>query len=307
MEKTERITKTELAISTDFMGEPPELEQLQSTLRQIKEAGFTHIHWCHEWEGDYIYSSFEMQQIREWMEEYGLQGKALHATKGTRRNVNLRREHYRRDYTSDWEYNRKAGVELIKNRVDMAACLSVHEIVLHLYAPHFTILERPQIKEDFYACVCRSFDELMPYCLEKDVRICLENLFDMPGEYMLEIWDRLFAKYPAEYLGLCFDTGHANIVWGQKTPDIMAKYQDRIYAVHLHDNDGSVDFHRLPKEGNIAWESVMNVLAHSPYEGPLLLEVNSYDPDPAAFLKKAYQAGCYLDALYGNAKSIAGN
>ncbi len=161
------MNNIELAISTDFMGEQPELEQLQSILRKIADAGFTHIHWCHEWEGDYIYSSFEMQQIREWMDECGLQGKALHASKGSRKNVNIRREHYRRDYTSDWEYNRKAGVELIKNRIDMAVCLGVHEIVLHLYPPHFTILEKPETKENFYDCVYKSFDELMPYCLKK--------------------------------------------------------------------------------------------------------------------------------------------
>lgn len=295
------MNKTELAIATDFMGERPELEQLQSTLKQIADAGFTHIHWCHEWEGDYIYSLYEMQQIKEWMDQFGLQGKALHASKGTRRNVNIRKEHYRRDYTSDWEYNRKAGVDLIKNRVDMAECLSVHEIVLHLYVPHFTILEKPETKENFYTCVYKSFDELMPYCMEKNIRICLENLFDMPGEYMLEIWNRLFEKYPAEFLGLCFDTGHANIIWREQTPCIMQKYQDRIFAVHLHDNNGSVDFHRLPGEGNIPWIPTMEALAHSSYEGPLLLEVNSYDADPELFLKKAYKAGCYLQSLYQDA------
>ena len=185
MEKIIKMNNIELAISTDFMGEQPELEQLHSILRKIADAGFTHIHWCHEWEGDYIYSFFEMQQIREWMDECGLQGKALHASKGSLKNVNIRREHYRRDYTSDWEYNRKAGVELIKNRVDMAVCLGVHEIVLHLYPPHFTILEKPETKENFYNCVYKSFDELMPYCLEKNVRICLENIIGCSADSFL--------------------------------------------------------------------------------------------------------------------------
>lgn len=297
------MNQVELAIATDFMGEKPELEHLQAVLKQIADAGFTHIHWCHEWEGDYIYSYYEMQQIQEWMAFYHLKSKALHASKGSRRNVNIRRGHFRRDYTSNWEYNRKAGVELIKNRIDMAACLSAREIVLHLYPPYFTIQEKPEIKEEFYACVCKSLDELMPYCLEKEIRICLENLFDMPGEYMLEIWDRLFEKYPAKFLGLCFDTGHANIIWGKEAPHILSQYKNRIYAVHLHDNDGSVDYHRLPGEGNIDWTSVMHMLARSSYDGPLLLELNCYDPDPALFLEKAYKAGCRLDTLYRNEKS----
>ena len=297
------MSKTELAIATDFMGEKPELEQIRFLMKQISDAGFTHIHWCHEWEGDYIYSSFEMLQIKEWMEEFNLKIKALHASKGTPRNVNIRREHFRRDYTSDWEYNRWAGVELIKNRVDMAACLSAHEIVLHLYPPHFTIQEKPETKENFYACVYKSLDELMPYCLDKNVKICMENLFDMPGEYMLEIWNRLFERYPKEYLGLCFDTGHANIIWGERAPKMIEKYIDRLYAVHIHDNNGSVDYHRIPGEGNIKWNSIINLLARSSYEGPLLLELSCYDPEPEVFLQKAYKAGCYLDTFYQKEKT----
>ncbi|HCD45106.1 MAG TPA: sugar phosphate isomerase/epimerase, partial [Lachnoclostridium sp.] len=50
----------------------------------------------------------------------------------SKRNVNLIDGHYRKDYTSDVEYNRKAGVELIKNRVDLAAYMGAKEIVLHL-------------------------------------------------------------------------------------------------------------------------------------------------------------------------------
>lgn len=296
------MSRTELAIATDFAGESTELEQIRGTLEKIAEAGFTHIHWCHEWDGDYIYSRYEMQQIREWMDQFGLKSKALHATKGSGRDVNIRREHYRKDYTSDWEYNRKAGVELIKNRVDLAVCLGASEIVLHLYVPHFTIRENPEVKENFYDCVCRSMDELMPYCLQKGVRICLENLFDMPGEDVMEVWDRLFARYPAEFLGLCFDSGHANMLWGNQMVDIIRKYGERLYAIHLHDNNGAADFHMIPGNGRIDWESVMGALAESAYEGPLVLEISSYERDTDVFLRKAYEAGCRLDELYRKEK-----
>lgn len=290
--------KTELAINTDFKDESTQLECLKDDLAKIAGAGFTHIHWCHEWDGDYIYSPYEMDQIREWMEIYGLKSKALHAAKGSARDVNVRETHYRKDYTSDWEYNRRAGVDLIKNRVDLAAVLGASEIVLHLYVPHQTIRQRPEIKENFYACVCRSMDELMPYCLQKNVKICLENLFDMPGEYMLEAWDRLFAKYPPAFLGLCYDTGHANMIWKDRSPEVLDAYKNRLFAVHMHDNDGRDDQHQIPGEGSIAWEPVTKLLAASAYEGPLLLELSYYGKDPERFLEKAYAAGCRLDSLY---------
>lgn len=288
----------ELAINTDFKDESTQLECLKDNLAKIAGAGFTHIHWCHEWDGDYIYSPYEMDQIREWMELYGLKAKALHATKGSARDINLREPHYRKDYTSDWEYNRRAGVDLIKNRVDLAAVLGASEIVLHLYVPCQAIRQRPAEKENFYACVCRSMDELMPYCLRKNIKICLENLFDMPGEYMLEAWDRLFAKYPPEFLGLCYDTGHANMIWHDRSPEILDAYANRLFAVHLHDNNGRDDQHQIPGEGSISWEPVAKLLARSAYQGPLLLELSTHGEEPDRFLERAYASGCRLDSLY---------
>ena len=77
----------ELGISTDFANEPWELEEIKNKLREIAEAGFTHIHWCFDWDGDYLYARSEMEQIRSWMDELGLKEKGLHASKGSRRFV----------------------------------------------------------------------------------------------------------------------------------------------------------------------------------------------------------------------------
>ena len=74
----------ELAISTDFSAEFTTIEETEECLRLISEAGFTHIHWCFEWDGDYQYAYSEMEQIKDWMEKYGLRAKSLHASKGSR-------------------------------------------------------------------------------------------------------------------------------------------------------------------------------------------------------------------------------
>ncbi len=294
------MEQIELGIATDFAGESPQIEEVEKILYKAAKAGFTHIHWCHEWDGDYLYSSYEMEQIKEWFEKYGLKAKALHASKGSRRNVNILNGHYRKDYTSDIEYNRKAGVELIKNRVDLADCLGATEIVLHLYVPHITIRKRPEVKKEFYTQVYKSMDELQPYCIKKGVRICIENLFDMPEEEQLEQLDLLFAQYPPEFLGFCLDTGHANMIWGKDIPKIIEKYGERLYAVHLHDNKGAVDFHLIPGEGSIKWPAVMKAIAKSAYIPPLVMELNCYEDDMEEFLQKAYKAGIWLNEMYSH-------
>ncbi|MGL4736218.1 MAG: sugar phosphate isomerase/epimerase family protein [Cellulosilyticaceae bacterium] len=296
------MSRVELAIATDFQGEDVEVEKIEETLKRIANAGFTHIHWCHEWDGDYIYSTYEMLQIREWMIQYGLKAKGIHATKGSRKPIERINYHYRKDYTSEITYNRKAGVELIKNRVDLAACIGATEIVLHLYVPYETVANDPEQKEHFYQQVYASLDELEPYCLEKGVRICIENLFDITQEMMEESLERLFSKYDQAFLGFCIDTGHANMIWQDEMVQFIERYKDRLYAMHLNDNDQKGDGHHIPGDGTIKWPEVMAVIGESVYQAPLLMELSCREKDVEKFLERAYKQGVMLHEMYEAAK-----
>lgn len=295
----------ELGVNTDFDREFEKIEEIEESIRQISAAGFTHMHWCYEWDGDYLYAHSEMEQIREWMDKYGLKAKSLHASKGSRGIGSGRREsHYRKDYTSGVEYNRIAGVELIKNRVELAHMLGTTEIVLHMYLPYQDFADVPGAKEDFYRQIYRSLDELQPFCKERKVRICVENLFEAPGELQLEQFDRLFSRYPADFIGLCLDTGHAHLVWGNEFISVFAdRFKDRLYSIHMHDNrgwgkePGCNDAHMLPGECSIDWPALMEVLNRSAYEDPWVLEVmKPAGEDAAAFLKRARSAGEWMAA-----------
>ena len=94
-----------LGFATDYAGESASVEEMYRTLSDISEAGFSHIHWTHEWSGDYTYSVYEMIQIREWMDALRLKSKGLHATESSnRRNIQGKysyrwSEQDRRDYT----------------------------------------------------------------------------------------------------------------------------------------------------------------------------------------------------------------
>lgn len=290
------MSKIELAFATDYSGESTVIEETENMLKRVAAAGFTHIHWCQEWDGDYIYSVHEMKQIRGWMDQLGLKAKALHATKGSRRGIAFQREHYRKDYTSNLEPNRKAGVELIQNRIDLASEIGASEIVLHLYVPYMSMNENPEVKDLFYQNVYRSLDELKPYALEKGVRICFENLFDMPVNYMEDLFERIFGRYTGDFIGFCLDTGHANMLWREGMYEVIEKYGERLFAVHIHDNFGVVDSHMIPGDGGIDWPRLMKVLGKTAYQRPLTMELFCYDEEEA-FLKRAHEAGVWLDGL----------
>lgn len=300
-----------VAMTTDYDGESTSREEVFETLKRIADAGFSHVHWCHEWSGDYIYSESEMYQIKGWMHDLGLKCKGIHATEGCRRNrLKPNPFHYpcacqnRRDYTSEDEYARRAGVELVMNRIRMAEILETDAIVLHMQLPYKLFEEDPQMKERYYKQVFRSFDELEVYCKNKHIRICMENMLGTPDEYQVEQFDRLFDRYDSEFLGFAYDCGHGNVT-GRGGMELLKRYQERLYMMHLHDNHGlssedcwedaeamcRCDEHNNPFDGMIDFEELARWIAGSPYELPIVLEVAKRDRDERQFLQEAMAAG----------------
>lgn len=299
-----------IAYATDYAGESTSAESLYHTLKRIAGAGFSHIHWCHEWSGDYTYSRAEMLQIRAWMDELGLKCKGLHATEGCRRKNPKTKYHYRcmeqnrRDYTSENEYNRQAGVELIRNRVQMAEVLGTDAIVLHMQLPYKSFEEEAGFRERYFRQVFRSLDELEEECRTRGIRICFENLLGTPNSYQIDQFDRLFSRYDETFVAFCFDSGHA-LITGSDPLELLKRYKDRLYMMHLSDNHGlrspscwehgiemnQCDEHNNPFDGTFDWEGFASVVAESPYELPVVLEVTKWDRDEQIFLKEGLAAG----------------
>ena len=67
--------------------------------------------------------------------------------------------------------------------------------------------------------------------------ICICLLYTSSAKDQIEQFDYLFGRYPADFLGLCIDTGHANLVGGNEFIKLLAtRYADRFFCQHLHDN-----------------------------------------------------------------------
>ena len=279
-----------LSIATDYHGQSRNTTEIKATLIAIAQAGFSHIHWCHEWSSNYIYSVHEMLQIKEWCNELGLLVKGLHASHGEK-NSGLK------DYTSANDYNRLAGVELIKNRVDLAYLLNAKDIVLHFNLPAPGDDKDPDYKDHFDRTF-RSFDELEPYCKTRGIRICIEN-GGTPAVFNLKL-DTLFQRYDKDFMGFCLDTGHAFRECRDNCLVFAERYNDRLFIIHGDDNRGESDEHRLPFDGGFDWEGFAPLLARSPYTFPINLEVSieTYKgEDDAAWLKKAYEIGSRFSTM----------
>ena len=182
------------------------------------------------------------------------------------------------------ERDRKWIHELQKNSLRVAGMLGLKTLTMHIGRLCF----HPDIAESTPEAVKKYtleiLDDLLPVAEENNVIIALENLFH-PTATCDEL-PAYIEHYNSPYLGICFDSGHANVVEKEttKTPDQMdemiklawpdriityrenciEKMAPHIVTTHLHDNNGRGDHHQLPgTNGNIDWQRVCTVLAGS--------------------------------------------
>jgi sugar phosphate isomerase/epimerase len=95
-------------------------------------------------------------------------------------------------------------------------------------------------------------------------------------------------------VGVCLDLGHAHMHEG--APESIEQLAGYVHTIHLHDNLGRADDHRLPFAGSIDWPSVLMELEKTGYLGPLVLEVPG-EPDVATAVARAVGARTRLQAI----------
>jgi len=263
----------ELAMATDYAGDTGNAEP---ALTRIAQAGFKHIQWIHHWRHDFIYTEPEVKHIELLLRNLGLSLYDIHAPAGAEKN-----------WYSTVEYQRLAGVEIIKNRVDMCRTLGGSVIVAH--TP-----KRNSANREGWAQLRKSLDELEPYCAERRVRIAVEN---RGADKFIGILE-LLAEYGPHFLGLCYDAGHGNI--GGMGLDHLEAAKHRLISLHLHDNDGKTDQHRPIFTGTVDWPRLAHIVAESPYDKYLTFETEMRRSglyDEAEFLKRAHSDGQRLLAM----------
>lgn len=151
-------------------------------------------------------------------------------------------------------------------------------------------------REQLRGFTLKSLETLLPAAERLGVTVAIENTLE-PGvnsaEELLFYWNAL--KHPN--LGFCFDSGHANFLddsegkifppetleWLNRASfgkfefqhNTLEKMLPQIVTVHLHDNDGTGDQHKLPWTGTVDWETLMKQLRGAPRLATLQNEVNA--------------------------------
>ena len=148
---------------------------------------------------------------------------------------------------------------------------------------------------------CRgSVEELAKEASAVGARIALENMRHRPdasnrtGMFVDQL-SEIVADADPSTVGICFDTGHANISERDDLAAVFERNAARIIHIHYDDNLGVDDSQLPPGEGNIDFDALFHVAANSGYDGMVELEVKVPDgDDPRAFLERS--VGYYRQA-----------
>lgn len=274
-----------------------------SRIHEIAEAGFTHYFWCHQWNTDFLYTAPEYDEILKAQKEAGIRLLDIHGSRGNEKC-----------WYSSTEYIRRAGVELVKNRIEMLSALEGEGVIV-MHAPYTEFYHEsiPAEKTDEACrtakiqleCVLRSLDDLMPVLEKHNTKIAIENLINDDWGLM----DTYLNRYPAERLGICYDCGHANIR-GNRMAE-MEKRKSRLIATHLHDNNGSGDQHKPVFTENIDFDALAKLIASSSYKNPPSFELSMrntpfWDESKATALEQSAESRkAFLKDAYEGCKKLA--
>ena len=139
------------------------------------------------------------------------------------------------------------------------------------------------------------------------VRVAVENMIDFGRRHrrycagdVYEMVD-LVETINDPSVGLCIDTGHANIS-GMKAGDALRVAGKHLIATHINDNSSKagLDQHLLPYFGDVDWPDVMKALSEIGYKGHFTYEIarqNVPDALRPNWLKYTVEVGRQLLAM----------
>lgn len=177
-------------------------------------------------------------------------------------------------------------VERYKNDIKECKDNGITMVIMHLTSG----FEAPLYNE----IGLKRIKEIVDYAKELEVKVAFENV-KIKGylEYVLKNIDN-------DNVGICYDAGHCHVHFDDEFPYEL--FKDKIFAVHLHDNDKTDDLHLLPFDGTIDWEYVIRKLKQCNYQGPITLELcyryHYLDMSLEEFYKKGYEIGEKLNNIW---------
>jgi len=171
---------------------------------------------------------------------------------------------------------RKAALKLIEASMRNAHYLDARLIVLHSGFKSPLDFIKPKTTWDIFLNVLREINKLAN---DLDVYVGVENM-PSGGHALIESCDEALMLieevHALERIGLTLDVGHSNTVDIHEARNYLLRASDRLFHLHIHDNDGKRDEHLAVGSGTINWASIIPLIKRLKLVGGLSIEVMNF-------------------------------
>jgi fructoselysine 3-epimerase len=176
---------------------------------------------------------------------------------------------------------REDSVNYIKDSIATSLKLGCHKVSI---CPGHTLYG--QGYENGIEQLGESIRELHKFAHKKDVTLLIEPAHRFESDLILTIKDGIefILRLGLDNLGIALDTGHC-FVNKESLVDCVSLLKGFPYHIHLDDNHGISDDHKVPGEGKIDFLPFLRELKTNGYDGFLTLELGwnyTLEPDSAA-------------------------
>jgi len=170
---------------------------------------------------------------------------------------------------------REREIEVVEKCIEVCHHLGISSIVVHPGGL------KGWDSEEEYEKIKRINREVFTRLAEKGEKekegIAVENTAYINGKRSFgsvpeELLD-LIEEINSDYLGICIDTSHANLVKEFKIPEFIEKAGRKIIATHISDNLGKNDDHLFPYSGKIEWGPILKSFRNIGYNKLFNLEI----------------------------------
>jgi sugar phosphate isomerase/epimerase len=240
--------------------------------------------YCARQHFDYT-SRAHVQEIAEWFRSNSVKPFSIHAPlyadhemgRGGAPGVNV---------VHPEKTRRIDGMDEIKRAIEAAEQIPFKYVVTHLGE------RQDEWSPRTLEHAMTALEHLRAFASPLGVKLNIENILNQvtqPG-HILEI---LRTGHFAD-IGVCLDTGHANI--SDTVASVLADLKPHIREAHIHDNHGEKDEHLWPGGGTIDWPKTMDELKTAPILEAGVLEIHYALEDSAeAVAARAREAFAKLE------------
>ncbi len=178
---------------------------------------------------------------------------------------------------------RRRAVDMYRRAIDALAMLGSPILVTHDLALPEANVDGADAHAHAREALVGSLREVADEAAASGVRVAIENTTRGYAAAVSALHG-LITDAGRANVGICIDTGHANLVGS--AADAIRAAGDRLITLQVDDSRDHQTQHTLPGRGTTDWQGVMRSLADIGYTGAFVYELN--DPDDIPLVAENY-------------------